>query len=432
MINSLNGTDMAGYIDWALSISAGDWVGKHVYYQAPLFPYTLAAVFTILGESIFIAGLIQAILGALTCVLVYGLAREVFGIQIARIASLISCFYGPFIFYTAILLSATLAIFLISLALFSLIISLRQKSKTLLILSGFLLGLACLARPNFLLLAVFILLSFLLRRGRLAKVASSLMFCAGLAVAILPVTARNYIVSRRVVIISGNAFETFRLANSYDSLALNFVYPERPIMPAYSGAFWKHQLRKGILFWCGYEVPQNVNYYLFMKHSKTLRAPLFPFWIIAPLGLMGIAISLATRRDNSVLYLFTSSHYVSIVIFYIISRLRLPIMIGLIPFAALSLFSFHEQLKFKHYRKFFFRFAVLLILICLIMPWHTDKIRPTDYSMLARAMIRKGMYSDAAEQLRKCLQLDPRSDNHETLRSLIEKLEKADGSSDDQ
>ena len=315
---------MAKYISWGLSIAGGDWLGNEAFYQAPLFPYMLGVVFRLFGENIYIACLLQVILSALTCILIYGIARAAFSRKVARVSSLISCFYGPFIFYSGILLSETLGIFFIALTLFLLLLSLKSSRKSHFFMSGMILGIASLARPNFSVFLPFVLLAlFLLRkqdshaycvgvgfiRPAIGLVKSSpysaeipirriapakkphwetfglsLALCAGFALTILPVTLRNYIVSGRVVIITDNFFANFRIGNSYDS-PVYFDYPKLPMMPVISCAFWRHLLMKAIAFWRGYEIPQNVNYYLFAKFLKVLRLPLFPFWVIAPLAL---------------------------------------------------------------------------------------------------------------------------------------------------
>ncbi len=399
-INLLKGIDTQTYVSWGRTIASGKWVGDEVFYMSPLFPYMLGVIFELCGENINTPCLVQVILGTLTCILIYGITRKIFGVAAACISSLISCFYGAFIFYTAVLLTETLAIFMISLALFSLVNTFETKRKKSFLLSGFLLGLSCLARPNFLVTALFLLLLILFRKrtkgdspartGDSRRVGLTLVFGAGLVLAILPVTVRNYVVSGRPVIISDQGLITFRIANSYDSVPLNFVYPKLPPMPVLSTAFWKHQLRKAVLFWYGYEVPQNVNYYLFMKYSKILRLPLFPFWLIAPLGLTGIAIALFRHRGSPVLYIFIACHYVSVVLFFIISRFRLPIMTALIPFAAFSIMTFYGQLRHRLYKKCCLHFISFIALMLLMIPWHTERIRANDYWMLAGLMREQG------------------------------------------
>ena len=470
VLNFLKGSDMEKYVKWGNSISSGDWLGSEAYWQAPLFPYMLGIVFKLSGGNVYIPCFIQVILSAFTCVLIYLIAREAFNAKAACVSSVISCFYGPFILYCAVLLSETLGIFLISLTLFFLLKSLKKLRKGFFLTSGVFLGLASLARPNFLILAPFVLLILFLQRKRSGWKISGLFlaFCAGLALIILPVTVRNYVVSGRAVIISANAFETYRLANSYDSVVLNFAYPDMPMMPVSSCAFWKHQLKKAIFFWWGYEVPQNVNYYLFAKFSKVLRLPLFPFWLIAPLALTGAvgvglvptratAMVSSTQKGNSstsnlVLHLFNASYYVSIVIFYIASRLRLPIMVGLIPFAGFCLCSFYEELKLRTYKRMnvspttyncsckacfalvqpsklgHYTFVLFVILVLLMIPWQVDRIRAVDYRNLGLAMFRKGMVTGAVSQFRKYLELNPEAADRDNMAAFIKKLKGQDTS----
>ena len=160
-INLLKGIDTETYVSWGRTIASGKWVGDKVFYMSPLFPYMLGVIFRLSGENINMPCLIHVMLGALTCILIYGITRKIFGLRAACISSLISCFYGAFIFYTAVLLTETLAIFMISLALFSLVNTFETRRKKLFLLSGFLLGLSCLARPNFLIMAPFLLFSVL-------------------------------------------------------------------------------------------------------------------------------------------------------------------------------------------------------------------------------------------------------------------------------
>ena len=43
--------DGKGYDAWAATIASGDWVGKETFYQAPLYPYALAVLYTGAGRD---------------------------------------------------------------------------------------------------------------------------------------------------------------------------------------------------------------------------------------------------------------------------------------------------------------------------------------------------------------------------------------------
>ena len=40
------------HVEWARALAAGDWVGSEVFFRAPLYPYTLGALFSIFGENL--------------------------------------------------------------------------------------------------------------------------------------------------------------------------------------------------------------------------------------------------------------------------------------------------------------------------------------------------------------------------------------------
>jgi 4-amino-4-deoxy-L-arabinose transferase-like glycosyltransferase len=70
--------DARGYDAWAQRLAAGDWIGHDVFYQAPLYPYFLGLVYTVFGRDLLIVRIVQAILGASSCVLVGYAANRLF------------------------------------------------------------------------------------------------------------------------------------------------------------------------------------------------------------------------------------------------------------------------------------------------------------------------------------------------------------------
>ena len=51
--------DAHSYHAWAQQLAAGDWVGSDVFYQAPLYPYFLAAVYSVLGADPLATRIVQ-------------------------------------------------------------------------------------------------------------------------------------------------------------------------------------------------------------------------------------------------------------------------------------------------------------------------------------------------------------------------------------
>src|SRR5437763_12865770 len=62
--------DAHGYDEWARRIAGGEWIGRDVFYQAPLYPYFLGGVYAVIGRNLMAVRVIQAIIGAASCVFV--------------------------------------------------------------------------------------------------------------------------------------------------------------------------------------------------------------------------------------------------------------------------------------------------------------------------------------------------------------------------
>ena len=71
--------DSAVYDLWAERIAGGDWLGTGVFYQDPLYPYFLAALYRTFGRDVLLVRLVQAGLGVGTCALVAVIASRAAG-----------------------------------------------------------------------------------------------------------------------------------------------------------------------------------------------------------------------------------------------------------------------------------------------------------------------------------------------------------------
>ena len=53
--------DSRGYDEWARRIAGGEWIGRDVFYQAPLYPYMLGVIYAIAGRHLLLVRLVQAV-----------------------------------------------------------------------------------------------------------------------------------------------------------------------------------------------------------------------------------------------------------------------------------------------------------------------------------------------------------------------------------
>ena len=107
--------DARGYDAWAQRIAGGEWLGTEVFYQAPLYPYCLGALYALFGRDLLIVRLVQALLGALAAVLLGRSAARLVSPRAGLIAGLGYALYAPAIFFDGLLQKATLDGFLMCL-----------------------------------------------------------------------------------------------------------------------------------------------------------------------------------------------------------------------------------------------------------------------------------------------------------------------------
>ena len=178
--------DAAEYHQWALRIVGGDWRGEGVFYQAPLYPYFLAAVYSVFGDGVAMVRFIQAVIGAGSCVLLAAAGISLFG-RWGAIAGVLLAIYPSAIFLDGLLEKTALVTFFTA-ALLCLIAG-RIKFREFIV--GVVLGLLALSRENALLLAIPVLLWFVIAERRPRAAAA---FLVGCALVLLPVGLRNYAV----------------------------------------------------------------------------------------------------------------------------------------------------------------------------------------------------------------------------------------------
>src|SRR5437762_10770275 len=70
--------DARAYDEWARRIAGGDWIGRDVFYQAPLYPYFLGLIYRVAGHDLFAVRVCQAIVGSASCALLGAATSRLF------------------------------------------------------------------------------------------------------------------------------------------------------------------------------------------------------------------------------------------------------------------------------------------------------------------------------------------------------------------
>ena len=161
--------------------------------RGPLYPLFLAATYFIFGYDYNTARLLHAIIGAVTCLFVYFIAKKLYSPVIGFYAGLIAGIYPSLIGYTGLLYSETLAGFLVALTIVFYLLSAERKSSFQFLITGISIGLLILCYPKFIFLPIifgFSGLFFNKFRKEFLKYFFGLL--AGVILILIPWTVRNF------------------------------------------------------------------------------------------------------------------------------------------------------------------------------------------------------------------------------------------------
>jgi 4-amino-4-deoxy-L-arabinose transferase-like glycosyltransferase len=161
-VEAIPAADAKDYILIARSlVEHGSWP---FFGRPPLFPIILAILFKF-GLGLFQVRIFLSLVGALTCVLVALIAKEIFKNQkTAWAAGLIAAVYPMLYYWNGFLLTETVNTFMVTAATLMVVTFLEQRKAVYLALAGIFFGLAALTRPEGLFISGFVILWLLLEK----------------------------------------------------------------------------------------------------------------------------------------------------------------------------------------------------------------------------------------------------------------------------
>ena len=209
--------DAQSYHVWAQQIAAGDVIGSNVFYQAPLYPYFLGLVYALLGEGPMVVRLCQVVVGSLACVFLAFAGWRLFSKPAGIVAGLMLAFYAPAIFFDGLIQKSVLDAFLLclTLALLSGLVA-EPRHRWARLSVGLTVGCLILTRENAVVFVLAILLWLLWYQRHLAKERLVLagFLLTGLAIVLLPVAARNTVVSGEFHLTTSQLGPNFYIGNN--------------------------------------------------------------------------------------------------------------------------------------------------------------------------------------------------------------------------
>ena len=216
--NQLPIIDEEAYVEWGKQIAAGEILGHRIFYQDPFYPYFLGGVFRIAGANYVLVRLLQVLMGTLSVAVVFWTARKLLGEKPALLAAAIMAAYRGLYFFELQLLKESMVI-LFSAFSYALGVAAadQPKSKGRWLGLGLVLGLLTLLRGNYQAILPLVVIWALVYdwkeawRERLLRAAA---VGVGLALVIVPVTARNYAVGGEWVLTTSQGGANFYIGNN--------------------------------------------------------------------------------------------------------------------------------------------------------------------------------------------------------------------------
>jgi 4-amino-4-deoxy-L-arabinose transferase-like glycosyltransferase len=169
--------------------------------RGPVYPLFLATIYLILGHSFVGVRFIQAIIGALTSLIIYPIGKEMFNRKVGLISAFISVFYYPFIQQSAYLLTEVPFTFLLALSILFFLRYYNLRKNCSIFIASILLGIASLCRGVVLFFSLFLFLWCLrLAEFRTKETIKMLIFIfSGITIIIAPWAIRNFRIYRAFI-----------------------------------------------------------------------------------------------------------------------------------------------------------------------------------------------------------------------------------------
>ena len=370
------GTDMATYFRLANDILQCGHFPEIFYYQPFYYSVFLPLCLFIGSGTVWGVFIMQSLLGAATVWLTGLTAAQFFGRRAGLYAALILALARFHILYTPFMLIAVLQSFWMILIAYFVLRAYRKNTSLLWSITAIICGFACLTRGNILLLFPGVILLFIYKNfsSKLKLTLGTSLLLLFFYLPQLPFSLHNYNALKRWTGPSSAQDAVLAIGNNPESAAGGLGYSktyqiwlkqadsQNPNRIPVAKQMWKWfsknpaaylelKWRMLLLFWDSREIPNNISIDSEGKDSVLIHMPfLIDFGVIAVLAIAGFLATFSYRSTRKLfLYFLIIIYCMSIVLFYILARFRLPI----VPLLAIFSGAYIQQITLwcKHYKQ---------------------------------------------------------------------------------
>ena len=262
----------------------------------PLYPLFLAACYYLFGFNTLAYLIPQVILSALTCVIIYYIAKEIFDEKAAIMSGYAVALYPDLIFWTNMVRVETLFIFFLAAAFWIFIKGSMLKKESFIYIASIVFGIACLVRVTLIpfIPILFILEAIFFSEDKIRNLKVAVVSTLIMILVLLPWSVRNFLVFGNFTPFTDEV-ESFLCANypnmisefrqyhrTYDNFLIRIVV----FIKNYPYHYFVTSLKRFIMFWSPYTEPMK----MIARVYKNIT------WIaIFPLAFFGMAISIVKK-----------------------------------------------------------------------------------------------------------------------------------------
>lgn len=411
--------DAATYETIGRSIAAGHGYPESVFWHPPGYPVFLGLLWALAGPSYLLPRLLQVAMGAANVVLVAWMGARCFGRKVGLASGIVAALYGMLIYFDGELLAPSLSLLGILGAVCLATLARERDRWWPWLLSGVVGGLAGVVVATTLLVPA-VIAGFARRRAGWVLL--------GTALALAPVTARNWFRGHELVLVSSNGGVNFWIGNNPDYDQTVAIRPdlgwqrlvEEPRRLGIAGdesasryfarkawawaaadpwAFLRLQAHKLRLLVAGNELYRNHAIYPARMESPILRALLwkvpglaFPFGLLLPLGAIGLVVG---ARRAPLLVVLVLGLAATVLAFFVAARYRMVLVPFLIVFAVEAVRWFANERRRAPRAAAGIAFVVLFLVANLGQGAMDSRMNPDAEYALAMRLGEQGRMDEA-------------------------------------
>lgn len=403
----------------ALNFAAGDLLAQSPNNSySPLYKYFLGSIYFLFGRNFYVIYGLQFTLGAIGSVLIFLIGKKLFDVRVGLLAFAGFSFYSTEIIYEGIILRAAFITFLAIFSFYALIRLRESPTPLMLIGCALILSLFFQSRPNTFLCLPFVIFyihKYVFNDWRpKERMRGWGIFLIPLFLSFIPLLVQCFIVHGRFVFfdssgpgafLAGNfidypgvGFDTslliqFQKQHQMEGLSpVSFIFQQVMSDPV---GFFKMIWRKLYFYFNDLEGASNLSIYLYLDNSKILPFLFSHFSLFSALGLMGVVLAIQARENIFLLHAYLISLILSVVLFHVVARFRIPSAPFLILFSAYAVgraCTWWGRRQFKPIAVFVLIFLVLFY--GLRVPKDHTKIRYVDYCNWSYAYMQEEKWFD--------------------------------------